>query len=68
MKTRCNALKKVHRTLLLGEARMNGQAVERLMFQTGRAEEMLKIINQCVDNHVNVQPEEAMIVAGFLLL
>ena len=47
---------------------MNGKAVEILMFQTGRAEEMLKIINQCVDNHVNVQPEEAMIVAGFLLL
>ena len=47
---------------------MNGQAVERLMFQTGRAEEMLKIISQCVDNHVNVQPEEAMTDAGFLLL
>ena len=37
---------------------MKETARDRLMFQTGRAEECLKVINQYVENHGNVHPDQ----------
>ena len=37
---------------------MNEQAVERMMVQTGQAEESLKVISQFIENHGNVLPED----------